>query len=158
MHGLADGDGAGVRLLLTGDHAEQRGLAGAVRTDHPDDAAGRQLEGEIVDQEPVAKALVEAFEIDDVLAEALGDGDDDLRGLALLLARLLEQVLVAMVARLGLGLAGLWRGPDPLLFARQVALMRCILTALLLQPLLLLLQPGRIIALVRNALAAVELE
>src|SRR5215472_19087167 len=33
MHGLADGDAALVRFLLVGDHAEQRGLAGAVRTD-----------------------------------------------------------------------------------------------------------------------------
>ena len=81
LHRLADLDRARVRLLLPGDHAEQRGLAGAVRTDHADDAAGRQLEGEIVDQQLVAVALGEALEVDDVLAEPLGDRDDDLRGL-----------------------------------------------------------------------------
>ena len=42
--------------------------------------------------------------------------------------------------------------------ARQRALMRGLLTALLLQPLLLLHQPGRIIALIGNAAAAIELE
>src|ERR1043165_8386297 len=36
MHALADRDGALVRRLLPGDHPEQRGLAGAVRTDHAD--------------------------------------------------------------------------------------------------------------------------
>ena len=141
-----------------GDHPEQRGLAGAVGTDHADDAARRQLEGEIVDQHAVAEALAEAFEVDDVLAEALGHRNRDLRGLGLLLARLLQQVLVALVARLGLGLARLGRGRDPFLFARQRLLMRGVLAAFLLQPLLLLHQPGRIIALVGNAAAAVELE
>src|SRR5215475_9805295 len=44
VDGFADRDGTLVGLLLSGDHAEQRGLAGAVRANHPDDAAGRQLE------------------------------------------------------------------------------------------------------------------
>src|SRR5882757_10414467 len=48
---LADRDRALVGLLLRSDHAEQGRLAGAIRPDHPDDAAGRQLEGEVVDQE-----------------------------------------------------------------------------------------------------------
>src|ERR1700759_725041 len=39
MHGIADRDAARIRLFLPGDHAEQRGLAGAVRSDHTDDAA-----------------------------------------------------------------------------------------------------------------------
>src|SRR6185312_3300958 len=34
MHGLADLDRALIRLLLPDDHAEQRGLAGSVRTNH----------------------------------------------------------------------------------------------------------------------------
>ena len=57
LHRLADAERAGVGLLLAGDHAEQRGLAGAVRADDADDAAGRQLEGQVVDQQLVAEAL-----------------------------------------------------------------------------------------------------
>ena len=60
MHGVAERDRAGVRLLLAGDHAEQRRLADAVRADDADDAARRQLEGEVVDQQPVAIALRQA--------------------------------------------------------------------------------------------------
>src|SRR5258705_1534474 len=66
---LADLDDALVGLLLSGDHAEKRGLAGAVRTDDADDTARRQLEGEIVDQQVVAKSLRKLVEIDHVLAE-----------------------------------------------------------------------------------------
>src|SRR5579883_546003 len=62
MHGLADLDRAGVGLVLAGDHAEQRGLAGAVRADHADDAARREFEGEVVDQQVVAEAFLEALE------------------------------------------------------------------------------------------------
>src|SRR6202012_5126457 len=99
-----------VRLLLLGDHAEQRGLAGTVGADHADNAARRQLEGEIVYQHTVAVALAERLEVDDVLAKPLRHGNDDLRGLGLLLARLLEQFLIALITRLGLGLACLRRG------------------------------------------------
>src|SRR5690606_23768809 len=52
LHRLADADRAAVGLLLPGDHAEERGLAGAVRADDADDAARRKLEGEVVDQKP----------------------------------------------------------------------------------------------------------
>src|SRR5260370_32150829 len=45
---LADAEGADIGLLLPGDHAEKRRLAGAVRPDDPDDAAGRQAEAEIL--------------------------------------------------------------------------------------------------------------
>jgi len=134
MHALADGDGALVRRLLLGDHPEQRGLAGAVRPNHADDAAGRQLEGEIIDQFAIAEAFAEAFEVDHVLAQPLGDGDDDLRGLGLLLAGLLQQLFIALIARLGLGLAGFRRSRDPFLLARQRALMRGVFAALLLEP------------------------
>ena len=45
MHGVTDADRTGIRLFLTGDHLEQRGLTGAVRADNADNAARRQLEG-----------------------------------------------------------------------------------------------------------------
>src|SRR5271169_1446341 len=101
MHRLADLDRAFVGLLLLGDHAEQSGLAGAIRADDADNAASRQLEGEIVDQQIVAEALGEVGEVDDILAEPLGDRNDDLRGLRLPLAGLLEQLVVTLVTGLG---------------------------------------------------------
>src|SRR5579863_2108147 len=88
MHRLADLDRAVVRLFLLGDHAEQRGLTGAVRADDADNAARRQAEGKIVDQQIVAEALSQVLEVDDVLPEPLGDRDDDLCGLRLFLAGL----------------------------------------------------------------------
>src|SRR5262249_54770616 len=145
-------------LLLLGDHAEQGRLAGAVRTDDADDAAGRQLEGELVDQEIVAEAFAQALEVDDVLAEPLGDRDDDLRRGRTLLCRLGEQLLIALVARLGLCLPCARARRDPFLLAGERLLAGLLLAALLLEPLLLLAEPGRVVALVGNAAAAVELE
>ena len=143
MHAFADRDRALVRLLLSRDHPEQRGLAGAVGADHADDAARRQLEAEIVDQKPVvAKPFGEPLEIDHVLAEPLGHRDRDLCGLGVLFARLLQQVFVTLIAGLGFGLARFWRCRDPFLLACQRALMGGLLAALLLEALLLLHQPG----------------
>ncbi len=59
LHRLADLERAAIGLVLAGDHAEQRRLAGAVRADDADDAARRQAEGEVFDQQAVAIALVE---------------------------------------------------------------------------------------------------
>ena len=67
MDRLTDLDGAVVRLLLTRDHAEQSGFSGAVGTDHADDAAGRQFECQIVDQQIVAKAFGQMIKVDNVL-------------------------------------------------------------------------------------------
>src|SRR5712664_93788 len=130
MHGFTDRDDALVRRLLLGDHPEQRGLAGAVGADHADDAAGRQFECEIVDQKPVAKSLGQAIEIDHVLAQPLGDGNRDLRGLGLLLAGLLQELFVALVARLGFGLACFRLFFDPLLLALLYTLMLHVLAGL----------------------------
>src|SRR5882762_8749788 len=63
LHGLADLDPTPVGLLLSGDHAEKRGLAGAVRTDDADDPTRRQLEGEVVDQQIAAEPLRKLVEI-----------------------------------------------------------------------------------------------
>src|SRR6202011_4435006 len=45
---FAEPDGATIGFLLTDDHSEERCLARPVRTDHSDDASGRQLEGHLI--------------------------------------------------------------------------------------------------------------
>ena len=57
LHGLAEPQRAGVRLLLADDHPEQGRLAGAVGADHADDAGRRQGEREVLDQQLVPEAL-----------------------------------------------------------------------------------------------------
>src|SRR5437764_10381374 len=145
MHALADLDVAAVGLLLAGDHAEQRRLAGAVRADHADNAARRQFEGEIVDEDFLAKALRQMLEIDDIVAEPLGDGNDDLRRLRRALVASGDEVLVALDARLGFRLTCLGGRGDPLALALERALARFLLAALLQEALLLLSEPGGII-------------
>ena len=60
---------ARVRLLLARDHPQERRLAGAVRADDADDPAGRQREGQVLEEEPVAVALADAVGLDDDVAE-----------------------------------------------------------------------------------------
>src|SRR4029077_16357829 len=86
------------------------------------------------------------------------DRNDDLRSLRLLVAGFFQQVFVAFIARFRFRLPRPWRSGDPFLLARQRTLARLFLAAFLLQAFLLLNEPGGIIALVRNAAAAVEFE
>ena len=71
---------------------------------------GGNLKVEIVDQQIVAKALGQVIEIDHVLTEPLGHRNGDLCDRVLLGIGDLEQFLVALIARLGLGLPRLRRG------------------------------------------------
>ena len=77
LHGLAEPERAGVRLLLSRDHPEQRRLAGAVRPDDADDAAARQREVDVVHQQLVAVALAQARGLDDDVAETRARRDVD---------------------------------------------------------------------------------
>ena len=87
LHGLAEPQRAAVGLLEPGDHLEQRGLAGAVRADDADDAAGRQVEVQAVDQQRVAEALAQVLGLDHDVAEARARRDVDLDLVDLLLLR-----------------------------------------------------------------------
>ena len=147
-----------VGLLLPGDHPEQRRLAGAVGTDDADDAAARQREVEAVDQQVVAVALPETARLDDDVAEPRPGRDVDLGRLDLLGGVLAQQVLVGVEARLALGLARARRHPDPFELALERALALALRLLFERQPLLLLLEPRRVVAFPGNAAAAVELE
>ena len=82
----------------------------------------------------------------------------DLRGVDLTVVVLGKHLFIGADPGLGLGLARLWRGAHPVQLARQRLDAGVLGLAFLLEPLLLLLQPSGVIALVGNASAAVELE
>ena len=98
------------------------------------------------------------LEVDHVLAETFGHRNGDLRHGVLLGVGDLEQFVIALVARLGFGLARFRRRCNPFAFALQRAPARLVLAAFLLHAFLLLVQPGGVIALVGNAAAVIELE
>ncbi len=107
LHRLSQLDRPGIGLLLAGDHLEEGRLPGAVRSDDADDGAGRDDEGQVVDEQPLAEALGDALELDHLLPQPLGDGDEDLLGLVAPLVLDAGELLEARQARLALGLARL---------------------------------------------------
>ncbi len=82
----------------------------------------------------------------------------ELRLADLVAAGLLRQLLVSLDARLAFRLPRLRAGADPLQLALQGSLLRLVLASFLSGALRLLLEPARIIALIRNALPAIELQ
>ncbi len=144
--------------LLPGDHAEERRLAGAVRADHADDARGRKRERHVLDEQPVAEALLQMVGLDDEIAETRPRRNVHLDLVELHVLLLREQLLVRAETRLRLVVPRLRAHAHPLELARERAAARRLRLLLDREPLLLLLEPRRVVALERNALAAVELE
>ena len=142
------------------DHPEQRRLARPVRADDPDDAGLRQREGQVLDEDPVAVALAQALDLDDLVAEARPgrDGDLELAVGGLGGVGLGQQLLVGAEAGLALGLAGLRRQAHPLELAGEGPLAGVRGALLAGEAGQLLLEPARVVALERDAAAVVELE
>ena len=157
-HGLAHAQGAAVGPFGAGDHAQQGRLAGAVGADDADDAAGRQAEAQVLDQQRLAVPLAQMLGLDRQVAEPGTRRNDDLGGSQLLLRGLGEQGLVGRDSRLALGLAGAGRRPDPFQFALEDPLAGALLTFLLGQAFLFLFQPRGVVALVGDAAATVQFQ
>ena len=104
LDGLADLDRAGVGPLLAGDQPEHGRLARAVRADHAQDGAGRHLEAELLEQQPVVVALRHFVEVDDDVPQPRAGRDVDLHLLAAALGLLAQQLFVGGHAGLPLGL------------------------------------------------------
>src|SRR5579883_3168285 len=158
LHRRADREGTRIGFLLAGDHLEQRRLARAVWTDHADDAARRQLERKVVDQQPVAEALGDTVGLDHVVAETRAGGDDDLLRVERRLLLLLDHLVIGRDARLALGAPRRRAGALPFELALHGAAAGVGGLLFLRQPLVLLLQPRGVVALPRDAGAAIELE
>src|SRR5450830_1350088 len=149
---------ATVRLFATGQHAEQRRLTGAVRADDADDGTGWNLEIELINQQAVAIALAQILELDDFIAQTLGHGNEDFLGFVALLVFVFGQLVKARQTRLALGLTALGVLPHPFEFLGDGLLTRRFARLFLLQTGLLLFQPGAVIALPGNAVAAVQFQ
>ena len=158
LHGRSDHDLAAVGLFAAGDQLEQRGLARAVRPDDAEDRARGDVEAQVVYEQAVAERLAHVLELDHLAAQALGHGDEDFLRLVALLVFVVGQFFEACDTRLALGLApfGVLAHPFELFLHGFGA--RVLGALFLLEPGLALLQPGRIIALVRDAVAAIELQ
>ena len=149
---------AAIGFLDAGEHAEQGGLAGPVRPDDADDAAGRQAKTQGVDQQPIVVTFSQVLAFDDQIPQALARGNVDLVGLVALLKFLRGQLFIALQPRFGFGLTRFRVGSHPFQFAFQGFRQRVLLPLFLSQALSFLLQPRGVVALPGNAVAAIEFQ
>ena len=144
--------------ILSRDHPEQRRLAGAVRPDDTDDASGRQVEGQVLDEQPVAEPLLHVLGPDDDVSEPRPRGNVDLDRVPPLGLVLGQQLLVRSEPRLRLGVPRGRAHPHPFELALERPSAGGALLLLRREPGLLLLEPRGVVALEGDALPAVELQ
>src|SRR5207253_7246410 len=145
LDALAELQAAAVGLLLPGQDPEERRLARAVRPDDADDAAGRQAERQVLEQQLLAERLLQPLGFDHQVAEVRPWRNVDLVGLVALLHVGGLELLEAREARLALRAPSLGIGAHPLeLLLHRLDSPRLLLR-LDLQALLLLLEPAGVV-------------
>ena len=158
FHGLAFGEGAAVGFLQAHDEAEEGCLARTVGADDAHDAVGRQHEVEVLEEHLVAESLGHMHGFEHLVAQTWTIRDEDLELLLAFLLLLVEHLVVGVESGLALGLSCLGCHAHPFELALQgLATLRGGLL-LLCHALGLLVEPARIVALPRDAFAAVEFE
>src|SRR5262249_9440830 len=155
LHRVAEFERPVLRFFAAGDHAEERRLAGAVRTDDADDRAAWNAAREFVDQQSIAVRLRQAVDVDDLLAKPRSRRDVEFRSLIARLHLLRHQFFEAGEARLALRLATLRIRAHPFELGLDRPLPRLFLLGLRRQPLVLGVEPSAVVAFERNAAAAV---
>ena len=158
LHRGSHAERAAGGFLESHDHAKEGGLARTVRADHAHDARRGQRELQPLVQHAVAEGFRDLVRLDHHVAQTRTVGDEDFELLLFLLRILVHHPVVGRQTGLRLGVAARGRHAHPLQLAFEG------LAALRLLLLLhghargLLVEPARVVALPRNALAAVEFE
>ncbi len=157
LHGFAQGKGAAGYRLLANDHLEQGRFAYAVGADYAHNAVARQAERKVVNEHAVAELLVQMFHFQNLCAQAGANrngncGEVNVFGAA----GFRFHLLVALQARLVLGLARLGAGANPLQLVLHALYQLGLLLALGLQAGSLGFQVGGVVALVRVQVATVN--
>ena len=160
LDGWPDGDRSLIGRLVAGEKTEQRGLAGSIGADHPDDSSPGQREVEVVDEKPVVVPLGQMVHLDDHVAKSIARWDVDLKlvGAGGSAVGLGQQTLVGSESGLTLGLASLGGHTHPFQLSFERASTLGVRAGRLRQTMLFLLEPCRVVALKRDSLAVVEFE
>ena len=158
FHRLANFDAAAVGLFDAHNQPEQGGLARAVRADNAHDACRRQDEAEVLEEKFVSVGLANIMEFNDFIAKMRAVGDIDFQVGFLLFHIGRGHLLVSAQTGFLLGLAGLRGHPDPFQLAFQGLAPLALLLLFHGKAFGLLVQPGGIIPLPGNALAAVQFQ
>ena len=105
MDGIADHNFAAIGRFLAGNQTKQRRFTRTVRANHADNAARRDSEGQVFEQQLVAIGLGDIVDLDHLAAKAFGVLDDDLGLTDCAVFGRFNQLLKALDTRLGFGLS-----------------------------------------------------
>ena len=101
LHAITHHQAARIRCFAAGDHFEQRGFTRAVGANHTHNTTRRQLEGKIVNQQPIAKTLGESLGNNDGISQPRRGRDGDFGRVRRLILAAAQQILIGRDTRLG---------------------------------------------------------
>ncbi len=119
LHRLADYDGASIGFFFSNDHLEHGRLAGTVRANHTDDSTLWEVEIHMLIEHVLSEGLADPARFDDHVTQPWAGRNKDLEILSHHVLLLINQLLIAIQARLALRLARLGRHPDPFQFVLE---------------------------------------
>ena len=158
LDGLSDGDRARIRSLYTHDQSEESGLSSAVRAYHTNDSGRREGESQMLEKKPVTEAFRHILELDDLIAQTGTVRNVYLKIAFFLLGVSRGQLLIGPETGFLLGLTGLGGHPDPFQLMLKGLAPAAFLFLLEGETLRLLVQPGAVVSLPRNAFSTVQLK
>ncbi len=155
---IAHAQASGIGLFRTRDHPEERGFARAVGADDAYNGSGRNDEVHVVHKKLVAHGFLRVFRFGHDLAKARSGRDIDfqIRGAAFGFVR--KHGFVGVDAGLAFGVTAFGCHADPVKFALQGLLAFGLGLFFIGQAFLLLFQPGGVVALPRDAPAAIQFQ
>ena len=156
--GFADFNFTRIGYFLTGDKAEQSRFTRTVWTNDAHNAALRNGEGQIFEEQFITISLGDIFDLNNLAAQTLRDLNDDLRFTRGAVFLRLDQLVKGFDTRFRFGLPRLWTLPDPFKLVLNRLLTAGVFTRFLLQTLRLLFEIGRIIAFIDKVTTAIELK
>ena len=158
LYGLAEFHFARIRRFFACNHFEQSGFTRTVRADDADNRTRWDFETQVINQHAVAKRFGDVGEFNHFIAQTLGGRDEDFLGFIAFLVFEARHFFKTGNTCFGFGLAafGILTYPFQFLLHRFDA--RGFLFGLGGQAVFLLLQPRRVIAFPRNAMAAVQFQ
>ena len=158
IYGFADSDCTGIRLFLSGNHTEQSGFTGTVRTYNTHNRTLRNFKRQVINQYFITVGFADIFGFNNQITQTLIHRNIDIGLCNFIFGCRIQQLIISLNTGFRLSLSCFRIFLNPFQLISQSFLTSIFFTSLLSQTFLFLFQPRRIVAFIRNTLSTVKFQ